>query len=154
MPTASSRTVVLLANTTFAAAATTNGSTIVVPEGFKSARIRISTDAGAGTSPTLDIYIQNGFTKPATTDLVGNDCSGAIEWNDVIHFTQVTTAASVQYCGFYPVSNFQNAAQDGALTAANTRNGPMGVRLRVKVVVGGTSPTFPNVNVAAEFLPW
>lgn len=148
------RTVVLLNNQTFAAAATTNGSAIIAPQGYKSVRFRLATDAGAGTSPTLNVYVQNAFKKPATTDAIGADTTGALEWNDVVSFAQVTTSASVQYASMYPVANFTNAAQDGALGAGTLRNGPLGIQMRVKVVVGGTSPTFANVNVAAEFIPY
>lgn len=147
----SSRTIVLLPIQTVTADAT--GNAFVLAGRFTAARVRLVSGAGTGTSPTLNIYVQNGIRSVAATDTILMDATGAVVWNDFISFAQVTTAASDQFASVVGSGNFINAAQDGALGAGTVRNGPLGDRWRVKVDVGGTNPSFPTVSVVAEFIP-
>ena len=135
---------------------TTNftGSEVINIEGYTAARIFL--DIGgtvSGTSPTLDVYIQNGIRQHGSATSAGDKAVGALKWNDFAHFTQATTSSTSFFIGVVGGGNFANASQDAALGAATIRNGPLGSYWRVKGAVGGTNPVFSSVSVVAELIP-
>jgi hypothetical protein len=106
----------------------------------------------SGTSPTMNVYIQNGITPPASTDLIGAGPTGTVVWQDIISFTQLTTSTKDYVALVGPsASNVVVLNQDATLTAASVNNGPIGSLWRVKYTAGGTSPSFA-FSVSAQFL--
>lgn len=128
-------------------------SEIVSVEDYTAARIVFGVTTVGGTTPTLDVYIQNAHRAHGSVTNVGDKAAGALTWNDFAHFTQATTSNTTFHIGVVAGGNFAAAAQDGALAAATVRNGPLGSYWRVKAVLGGTSPSFQGVNVVAELIP-
>lgn len=102
----------------------------------ESCAIHVSATNTAGTTPTLDIFFQDGL-------------NGVI-WNDRIHFTQISGALSganlaagiAGTSANLPVTTYQ----DGALAAGTIVNGPLGPWARLKFVVGGTAGPLYNIT--------
>jgi hypothetical protein len=91
------------------------------------------TGSVTGTTPTLDIYIQDSLDQT--------------NWNDRIHFAQATVTgfkqeAAVEAAPITPINMVTNT-----LAVSTVVNGTLGPQLRVSYVVGGTSPSFGNVQV-------
>lgn len=146
-----SSTIVLLPAATRTTSVTANE--VISVEAFTAARIMFSVTTVSGTSPTLDIYIQNGIRAHGGASNQGDKATGALTWNDFAHFTQATTSNTTFFIGVVGGGNFAAAAQDAALAAATVRNGPLGSYWRVKAVVGGTNPSFAGTAVVAELIP-
>lgn len=96
----------------------------------ESCSIHISATNTAGTTPTLDVFFQDGIN--------------GIIWNDRIHFNQITAGGN-QAAGIggasanEPVTTYT----DGTIAAGTIVGGPLGPWARLKFVVGGTgSPTY------------
>ena len=145
---ASSREIVLKVSA--AMTATAAGASIVIPEGYSQATFYLDCTARSGTSPTLDLKIQDARTLPASTDLVGSQPTGTVTWDDFAAFTQVT-ATGARVMRIFSASNSEAAAGDGALTAGTIRSGPISGPIRLKWVIGGTNPSF-TFSVVAKFI--
>jgi hypothetical protein len=102
----------------------------------------LSVTAQAGTTPTLDVYIQQEIPIAGATDTWGQVPSGAPLWDDLCHFTQVTTATGTWLTYAVAGANTANILKDAALAAATVRNGPIGSNLRIKYVTAGTTPQY------------
>jgi hypothetical protein len=94
----------------------------------------------AGTTPTLDVYIQ--------------DSGDGSNWDDRIHFAQFTgppSTAIFQVAGIAGTSTNEaiHAPQDAALAANTIVSGPIGMIGRVKTVAGGTSPNYTLIIQAS-----
>ena len=135
-----------------------------VPQGFAAATIAVTLSTVSGTSPTFDVYIQRQVPQCASTDVAPNPPTGTAVWDDILHFTQLTAAATrlVNLSTGYEPTNTANATTmttcdwaktDAGLGAATLRMGPIGGDWRVKVTVGGTSPS-GVLAVTAELLPY
>lgn len=129
----------------------TTGSEIVIPDGYTRIQVVLNITAKSGTSPTLNVYLQNAIRFAASTDTVGALPTGTVTWNDLVSFAQATNTGT-QYASFIESTGFVAAAQDGALTAGTIRAGVIGNRLRVKFATGGSSPSF-TCSVVAQLLP-
>ena len=156
------RRIVLLAPTTI----TTNTTSvdINIPQGFSSATISATTTTTSGTSPTFDVFVQQQIPQAAATDLTGNPPSGTAIYDDLCHFTQITANGTriIKLGSQYIPSATANATllttadwaqQDAAISAGNLRLGPIGGDWRVKLTVGGTSPS-TVLSVVAELIPY
>lgn len=97
---------------------------------FKSAIIQLNVTAQSGTTPTLDVYIDT------TTD--------GTNWTNIVHFTQFSAAT-----GRRAIQISENTAGGTSdfdattdLAAGTVRQGPWGSTLRVRWVIGGSTPSF------------
>jgi hypothetical protein len=102
------------------------------------------------TGTTLDVYIQQELPIAGSTDTWGQVPTGTSQWNDIAHFTQVTTSTGVWTAFVVGGGNSAAAQKDAALAAATVNLGPIGTNLRVKYVAVGTSYTF---SVTAVLIP-
>lgn len=134
-----------------AQAASTVGPNIVIPDGYTRVVCVVNCTAATGTAPTLNVYIQNGITFPASGDVVPGPPTGTLTWNDVISFTQITVAATY-YAGAIETASFMNIAQDAALAAGSIRSGVFGNHWRYKSAITATTPVF-TYSVFAVFFP-
>lgn len=86
-----------------------------------------------GTSPTVDVYIQ--------------DSGDGSQYDDRIHFGSLNGAVSVpvyQFAGIAGTSTNMavHAPQDAVLASNTIVSGPIGMIGRMKIVTGGTSPAY------------
>ncbi len=145
------RTVILLP----AATRTTTGTgpSVIYIEGYTAARIRFINTTVTGTSPTLNMRIQQGILTDQGSTTAGDKAEGAVEWDDFLSFTQNTTSNTTRYIRIVGGGNVESVASANALAAATYRNGPLGAIWRVAWVIGGTNPSFAGVGVVAELIP-
>lgn len=155
----------LLAGTTVINA-NSNGSVITMPAQYNACILYLTAAIPTGTSPTLDIYIQQGFTAQIASDASSLDLTNPALptiWDDYAHFAQVTYGAAAQsqvmriQCGQgTSAANAPTAsvlgAQSGALAASTVNPGPLGMFWRVLWKVGGTSPAWTGTTLTAQFL--
>ena len=98
------------------------------------------------------------------TDVAPGPPSGTALWDDILHFTQITGNGTrmANLCTSYNPTGTANATSlttadwaisNAALGAGTLRLGPIGGDWRVKVTVGGTSPS-TVLGVTAELLPY
>lgn len=157
-----SREIVMLGTTT----ATTNGTgpDIVVPGGWQAGKYILNITAASGTSPTLNVFVQDKLGQPAAADLSGNFPTGTAVYDDILAYTQMTTTGKTQVARLVtgPLAPSANASVvtsadypilTGALTAGNARVGPATGLQRVAWNVGGTSPSF-TFTVTAQLVPY
>lgn len=158
----STRRICLLGPTTITTSGT--GPDIVLPGVFSAATVSVVLSTTSGTSPTFDLFIQQQLPQAASTDTSGNPPSGTGVYDDILHFTQLTTNSTrvAKLGSQYIPANTANATtlttadwaqQDAALGAATLRLGPIGGDWRMKWTVGGTSPS-TVMAVVAEFIPY
>lgn len=104
---------------------------------FQGCYVSLISAAGTGTTPTLDVFVQ--------------DSPDNVNWNDRLHFAQVTTLASKQAGGFatFVTTPAPAAMTDGTLAAATSKDGPIGLFGRLKIAVTGTTPSFAVTYVVA-----
>jgi len=156
-----SQDVILLPITTDTASGT--GQILNIPDGYIAAMICIQCTAASGTSPTLNVFVQDELFPAGTGDAVLAKGSGTALFDDFYAATQIT-GAIVKVVRFTSnsMAGTANAASittcdytksDGALTAGSIRPGPIGNVWRVKYTIGGTSPSF-TFNVTAKLIPW
>lgn len=156
-----SQDVILLASTT--AVASGNGSALNVVEGFVGAIICIQVTAASGTSPTLNVFVQDEILPAASTDLAINKGTGTAIFDDFYAATQITSTATkvlrfsassftIGTANANSITTADYAISDAALTAGSVRPGPIGNIWRVKYTIGGTSPSF-TFNVSVKLLP-
>jgi len=145
-----SREIVLLQPTT--ATASGNGVDINIPMGYLGAMIALNVTAASGTSPTLNVFVQNKFTLAAVTDLNGQFPLGTGTYDDLAAFAQMTTTGTRVFRILQGFGSTENALTQAALTAASARTGPIGDLWRVAYNIGGTSPSF-TFSVTAKLIP-
>jgi len=157
-----SKDVILLAQTV--ATASGVGGVLNVPDGYIGAIICIQCTAASGTSPTLNVFIQDQiFPSAATVDVALGKGTGTVIFDDFYAATQITAAATkiMRFTSGSMVGSPNNAAttscdyaiSDAALTAGSMRPGPLGNIWRVKYTIAGTSPSF-SFNVTAKLIAW
>jgi hypothetical protein len=112
--------------------------TIVGTDKYTSCILHVKIANIAGTSPTLNVYLQQ-LAADGTT------------WYDIASLTQITGNGS--YVQSYNGGAAQNfTATDKTLAAASVRTVPMGGKQRVALVYGGTNPR-TDVTVGIEYIP-
>ncbi|SRR5216684_2843470 len=164
MSQVNTRDIVLLGPTT----ATTNstGPDCNLIQGWQAAIVILNISAASGTSPTLDVKVQDKLPQPAATDTSALLPTGTAIYDDLLAYTQQTTtgtriiravtsplAAGTPSTSGSLAVGADYAQLDGTLTAGNYRLGPIGGQWRVKFVVGGTSPSF-TFSVTAQLIPF
>jgi len=145
------REICLLQSTTVTTTGT--GPDINLIQAFQAAIVTVSVTAASGTSPTLDVFVQNKIGQPASTDLSGGFLTGTAIYDDIMHFAQVTTTATRIFRIATAGGNQEGAQQLNALAAATGKTGPLGGMWRVSYVVGGTSPSF-TYSVSCQCVPY
>lgn len=141
-----------------------NGNDLNIPDGYIGAIICIQVTAASGTSPTLNVYVQDKLFPAASGDLVLAKGTGTAVYDDFYASTQFTTGTATKVMRFTtvgeaPTANASSittcdyAIADATLTAGSVRPGPMGNIWRVKYKIGGTSPSY-TFNVTAKLIPW
>lgn len=118
--------------------ASASGGKLPGMEKYTSALFHATVGTVTGTSPTLDIYIQ--------TLLPDNTV-----WQDIAHFTQITSSSAARVLHFVVGASSEAAVQTEALAAATIKAIGLGCFIRVRCVVGGTNPSFGDVLVQANF---
>ncbi len=149
-----SNTVVLLPSSTLTTTGT--GSAVINVEGYTACILRATlTNNSTGTSPTLNIRIQQGVHDDNAAVNAGDKppAGSTIIWNDYAAFAQITTTAVANYLNIVAGGNVSAAASNGALAAGSVRNGPLGSLWRVQYTIGGTNPSFATVDVVAQLIP-
>lgn len=157
----SSQDVILLPQTT--AVSSSTGSVLNIPEGYISCILCVQCTAASGTSPTLNVFVQDQLFPAAAADTVLAKGTGTVIFDDFYAATQITGTATkvVRFSGSSLVGTANAASittcdyaiSDAALTAGSIRPGPLGNLWRVKYTIGGTSPSF-TFNVFAKLIPW
>lgn len=155
--------IVLLPSTTLTA--TGQGFIIPIPQDFTGALIYFTQGAPTGTSPTLNMVIQQGFRAVGSSDTVaglGIAATAPTIWDDYASFAQVSGSAAVQVMRIFagsgtsasnsPTASVTAASPSAGLTASTIRPGPLGMFWRMAWVIAGTSPSYPSVVVTAQFL--
>lgn len=135
---------------------TTTGSKMVIIESYTSFIARLTCGTVTGTSPTLNVIIQQGMRVDKAGDLDGQNVTGAdanIVWNDYASFTQIVTSNADIWMNVVGSGTVVGAAKSGSLSAGTIANGPIGSLWRVDAVVGGTSPSFAAVKLIVQFVP-
>lgn len=151
MAQVTTRDVVLLGVATLTTSGT--GNDIVVPQGFTGAIVTLDVQTVSGTSPTLNVYVQNKIGFPAAADTTGIAPTGTSYYDDLLSFAQVTTSTTRRVFRIVGGGNVEAAAANGSLSAGSARNGPIGSVWNLKWTVGGSaSPTFVT-QVTAQFIP-
>jgi hypothetical protein len=150
MAQAGERRVVLLKPTT--AAASSVDTLPLDVAGYTAAIIALNVTAQSGTTPTLDVYIQQEIPVVGSNDTWGQVPQGASVWDDVVHFTQVTASTGTWVASIVGGSSVAAVLKDAALAAATVRNGPIGSNWRVKYVIAGTTPSY-TFSVSAVLIP-
>lgn len=121
---------------------TATGNAIAIGGRFTAMVALVKVGTVSGTSPTLDVYIQNGIRI----------ADGTYVWTDYVACTQMTTSDTETWVRLVGSGEEMHAASAAALTAGQMRNGPIPGVLRAHLVVGGTNPSIP-VEVALELIP-
>ena len=139
------------------------GGVLNIPNGFVGVIICIQCTPVTGTSPTLNVFLQDQIFPSATTDVAGSKGTGTVIFDDFYAATQITGAAtkiarfnSTSMAGTAnaaSVTTCDYAISDAALTAGSIRPGPIGNIWRVKYTIAGTSPSF-TFNVTAKLTAW
>lgn len=146
---------ILLANQ-ISTAVTTNGTApvMVLPMGYTSAILTLNILTVSGTTPTLNVFVQNRLRQAASTDLVGQDITdtGTAIFDDLLAFTQATTSNTAFIFRIVGGGNAAAANKNTTLAAGTAENGPIGGAWQVAWTVGGTTPSFA-FSVACQFIP-
>jgi hypothetical protein len=91
---------------------------------------------GTGTAPTLDVFIV--------------DSDDNVNFDDRVHFNQVTTTASQQKAGIFALAHLAATAYSAhALAAGSSTDGPIKGLIRADLVTGGTTPNYSSVTITA-----
>jgi hypothetical protein len=148
---------IVLLNTSGTTTSST-GPDINLIQGWQAAIISLNLSTVSGTNPTFDVYIQKKLGQAASADTAGIAPTGTPIYDDLLHFTQMTTTGIriTQVCtgSQVPTANATGITtadwlqQDAGITAGVIRIGPIGGLWRVKFVLGGTSPTVSMAMVA------
>jgi len=153
--------VVMLNSTAITTSGT--GPDINLIQGWQAAIVSVTSASASGTSPTFDVYIQKKLGQAASGDVTGIPPTGTAIYDDILHFTQITTnttrIAQLTTASMTPTANATLATtcdwaqQDAAISAGDLRIGPLGGLWRVKYVVGGTSPSI-SLAVCVQLIPF
>jgi hypothetical protein len=149
---------------TAAASTSGTGPDINLIMGWQAAIVSVALTAVSGTSPTFDVYIQKKLGQAAAADTAGTTPpTGMAIYDDILHFTQMTTTATriAQLCTspMTPTANATLATtcdwaqQNAAISAGDLRIGPLGGLWRVNYVLGGTSPV-GSIAVTVQLIPF
>jgi hypothetical protein len=159
MPQAT-REIVLLPLTSLTASSTS--SDFVIPDQFDGLIFKQTVGTVTGTSPTLNMYVQEKLGTPAAADTFMGAPTGTATYSDFVSFKQVTaTGTAVIRWYVSPVVGSANALTlttasyaptDATQTADTVRLGPIGRIWRVKWVIAGTSPVFPT-SLVVQLIP-
>lgn len=107
----------------------------------------------SGTSPTLDIKIEQLVRTPGSSDKNGTPClDGSYTTSTAIGYgllTQITTSSSKRQFSSDAVGQYEAAM--GNPSAGSFRVGAIGSIWKVTFTVGGTSPSFADVTMAVLF---
>ena len=146
------RTIVMLPSTTLTTTGT--GSAVINIEGYTAVILRLTSTTVTGTSPTLNMRIQQGVKDDNGATAAGEQppAGATTTWNDYAAFTQ-QTAAAVHYIRIVAGGSVAGAASAGAQAAGTTADGPLGSVWRVQYTLGGTNPSFAGVDVVAQLIP-
>lgn len=158
------REIVLLGSA--AQTTTGNGVDINVPAGWQAAKFSINVSAASGTSPTLNVIVQDKLGQAltgASADASGLFPTGTAIYDDLLAFSQMTTTGTriarmvtgplAPSANSSVVTSVDYATLNGTLTAGNARVGPATGLLRVTWVIAGTSPSF-TFSVVAQLVPF
>src|SRR5215472_8647 len=159
------REIVLLGPTAVTTSGT--GPDINAIMGWQAAIVSVQVQTVSGTTPTFDVYVQKKLGQPAATDLSGLPPTGTAIYDDLLHFTQMTSSgaglglriAQLATGEMQPTANATLAStadwaqQDAQIAAGNLRIGPLGGLWRVKYVLGGTTPA-GTLSVTVQLIPW
>ena len=126
----------IFSTTTLTASA--SGAKLPGLEKYTSGDFVASVGTVTGTSPTLDVYIQTLLPDDST-------------WQDIAHFTQITSSSEKRIVHFVVGASSEAAVQTEALTAGTIKAIGLGCFIRARCVVGGTNPSFADVLVQANF---
>jgi hypothetical protein len=133
-----------------AAAATFN--TVDIPVGwmYSGFKVWVKTTASSGTSPTLDVKIEEAIRAPGTAT-AGQNCNGSYEYQDYAAFTQINgnTERMLSVAGS---GEEEYVVSAGTLAAATIRNGPIPEIFRCRCVIAGTNPSF-TVQIVVKLIP-
>ena len=133
-----------------------NGSNINLPQGvWRGCILHLNVTAASGTSPTLNVYVQDVLQPAAATDTILNPPSLATStqvFDDFASFTQATAAGDWIIRASVTGTSAGNVLADGSLTAASVRVGPIGMIWRVKWKLTATTPSF-TWSLVAHLLP-
>lgn len=140
---------VILPSTT--AAASSNGSVLNIASPFTSVIFLLDVSAASGTSPTLNVRIQEQLSLPAAGDAVNVRPTGTAIFDDFAAFAQVV-ATGRQVARITGGGNTVNAISAGALGASTIRSGPIGCIWRVQYTIAGTNPSF-TFSIVARLIP-
>lgn len=149
-----SRTIIAFPSQTLTT--TIQGSKMVIIESYTSFIARLTCGTVTGTSPTLNVIIQQGMRVDKAGDLDGGNATGTdanIVWNDFAAFTQATSSNADIWMNVVGGGTAVGPAKSGTLTAGSILNGPIGALWRINAVVAGTSPSFAAVKVIVQFIP-
>jgi len=157
----SSQDIVLLPSAAYTASGV--GGVLNIPDGFIGAIICIQCTPVTGTSPTLNVFLQDQLFPAAAADTALSKGAGTAIFDDFYAATQITAAATkvVRFnstnmggtANAASITTCDYAISDAALTAGSIRPGPIGNLWRVKYTIGGTSPSF-TFNVTAKLIAW
>ncbi|HLZ52077.1 MAG TPA: hypothetical protein VKP61_15125 [Candidatus Acidoferrum sp.] len=106
------------------------GDSSLTGASFSSCRVDAIVSAASGTTPTLDVFLQ--------------DSPNGVNWTDRIHFAQFTTVLSSFFAGISGTSTgiTPTGFSDGTLAAATKVDGPIDQYGRFKLVITGTTPSY------------
>jgi hypothetical protein len=145
------REVVLLGLATITTSGT--GVDINVPQDYAGAIITLDVLTVSGTTPTLNVFVQNKMTLPAAADTAGIMPTGSGYYDDLLAFGTATTSTTRFVARLVSGGNTVSAAHNGTLTAASVATGPLGGMWNVKYTAGGTNPSFA-FQVVAQLIPF
>jgi len=129
-----------------------NSNNLPIPGGWKAAILHLNVTAASGTTPTLNVYVQDALTPASATDVFGAAPSGTTVFDDFASFTQVSAA------GDWVMRIDQQGTSAGAviasasLAAGTAKVGPIGLLWRVQWVIAATTPSF-TWSLTAQFIP-
>jgi hypothetical protein len=123
----SSRAVTLAASNTLTSTTTMTG-TITGLDSFSIADLQLKVTAASGTTPTLDVYVQKLLPDGST-------------WDDVGHFTQMTSTGS-NIMTLVAGNAGVHAQAVRNVSSGSLRTTHFGNTWRLDAVVGGTNPSF------------
>lgn len=159
-----SREIVLLGITTVTTSGTGPDTNMIMA--WQAATITLNVATVSGTTPTIDVYIQKKLGQASATDVNPGPPTGVAIYDDLLHFTQLTTTNSIRLSnvvtGPIGVSTVATptitapadyAQSDAALAAGTLRLGPIGPLWRVKYVISGTTPSIA-FSVVAQLIPY
>jgi len=148
------RKIVIVPQRTVSAAGTTN-SVIKLPSEigkYTSVLLGLNVTAQSGTTPTLNLYVQQEIPVAGASDAALAVPTGSSLFDDFVAFTQVTTSTGLFVARIFPSGNVVAAQKDASLTAGSVANGPIGTSWNIKEVVGGTTPSY-TYSLSAIFIP-